>query len=388
MTNARHLPQTGWRRWIGDASGAFGDLGVFLPLMIGLLIVGAYDASGLLVSFGIFAIATGLIYRRPVPVQPMKVIAALAITGAMTAADVMASGIVIGVVLLVLGLTGLVSRFQRLTPRTILLGVQIGLGAQLILKSADLAGDDLWFGALLLLALMVFQLAINRVGACLVLTGGAVIWGMATGSAALPETPFALHWPNVDFPGIAAFWRAAETGVLPQLALTITNAILLTVAISGDYFPQDRNRISARNLALSSGGLNLLLAPLGAVPMCHGAGGLAAQYGQGARTGLAPVIFGSVCIAFGVMAGPHALAWLLLVPMPVIAALLAYAGCQLLNVQRLGHLRPACLTIIAATAVTSVLVNVVAGLAIGCLAEFLRSRLLRRREALQPARGQ
>jgi hypothetical protein len=387
MSSSERPLDKGWPRWIGDASGAFGDLGIFLPLMIGLLIVGTYDASGLLVSFGIFAIATGLIYRRPIPAQPMKAIAALAITGAMTASDVMASGLIIGIVLLVLGFTGLVGRFERLVPRTILFGVQFGLGAQLILTSANLAGSDLWLGAILLLGLAAFQLAVSQAGACLVLIGGAVVWVLAMGSATLPAAPLALHWPHIDMPSAAAYWRAMETGVLPQLALTITNAVLLTAAVSADYFPQDRKRVSARNLALSSGGLNLLLAPLGAIPMCHGAGGLAAQYGQGARTGLAPVIFGCVCIMIGLLAGPQALAWLLLIPMPVIAALLAFAGFQLLNVRRLGVLRPTCLAIIGLTAIVSLLVNVAAGLIIGCIAELVRSRLLRGREAFQPARG-
>jgi MFS superfamily sulfate permease-like transporter len=374
----------GWRPWLGDISGAFADLGIFLPLVIGLLIVGAHDASGILVGFGVFAIATGLYYRRPVPVQPMKAIAALAITGVMTASDMMASGIILGVVLLALGGSGLIVHVERLVPRTILFGIQLGLGLSLIVTSAALAGQELWLGVMLFAVLVALGLTRLREAGCLILLACAIAWPLTSGAAQLPPGSAGWHWPGLHMADLDAYWRAMETGVLPQLALTVTNAVLLTAAIAGDYFPQDRHRINARNLAMSSGGLNLLLAPFGAVPMCHGAGGLAAQYGQGARTGLAPVIFGVSCLALGVLAGPNALAWLELIPMAVIAALLAFAGYQLMNVRRLTFLRPACLTIIGLTALVSLLVNVAVGLLVGCLAELVRAQLGRRYAQLRP----
>ncbi|HKJ62125.1 MAG TPA: putative sulfate/molybdate transporter [Hyphomicrobiales bacterium] len=366
-------------QWIGDMSGAFADLGTFLPLVLGLLVVGTYDASGMMVGFGVFAIATGVLYRRPVPVQPMKVIAALAITGGMTASAVTASGIMIGLVLLVLGVTGLINHLERAVPRTILLGVQIGLGLSLLSTSAGLAGAAPWLGLAVFGLLIAFQFSRLRTVGCLIILGGAVLWSAVFGAVQISSGSFAWSLPGLHEPDLTALHQALETGVLPQLALTITNAILLTAVLAADYFPQDRNRLSARNLALSSGGLNLLLAPFGAIPMCHGAGGLAAQYAQGARTGWAPAVFGVSCLALGVFAGPNAPAWLSLVPMPVIAALLAFAGFQLVNLNRLYYLRWSCLVIVGLTALICVLVNAAAGLFVGVLAEFARSRLPRGR---------
>lgn len=365
----------GWPQWVGDISGAFADLGTFLPLVIGLLVLGAYDATGLLVGFGVFAVATGLFYRRPVPVQPMKAIAALAITGGMAASAVTASGLIIGVTLLVLGATGLINHLERIVPRTILFGIQLGLGLSLIMTSAGLAGGDLWLALVVLGLLVALQFSGLRAVGCLIVLSGAILWPLASGSVQLPEGAIGWHFPSLHAAGLPALREALETGVLPQLALTVTNAVLLTAALSADYFPQERHRISARNLALTSGGLNLLLAPFGAVPMCHGAGGLAAQYGQGARTGLAPIVFGGVCLALGLLSGPSALAWLSLVPISVIAALLAFAGFQLMNVRRLQALRPGCLAIIGLTALVCVFANVAAGLFIGLVAELVRSRL-------------
>jgi MFS superfamily sulfate permease-like transporter len=361
--------------WLGDASGAFGDLGTFLPLVIGLLVLGSYKPAGLLVGFGVFAIATGVFYRRPIPVQPMKAVAALAITGAISPAAVALSGLVIGGALVVLGAFRLIDRLERLVPRTVLLGIQLGLGVSLMMTSVSLLGGDLWLGLLVLAALAALQLTALRSASCLILLLGGVAWSLAAGATQLPTEAVGWHFPGLAMIQTSALSEALGSAVLPQLALTVTNAVLLTAALSADYFPQSRARVSTRNLALSSGLFNLLLAPFGAIPMCHGAGGLAAQYAQGARTGLAPVIFGATCLLLGVLTGPQALAWLSLVPMPVIAALLAYAGWQLADVNRLVGVRRDCLAIIAVTMAASVLVNPAVGLLAGVGAEQLRARL-------------
>jgi SulP family sulfate permease len=374
-----------WPRLLGDVSGAFADLGTFLPLVIGLLLLNRVDPSGLLVGFGLFALATGAIYRLPMPVQPMKAVAAVAIAGGLDAAAMTASGLLLGVTLLVLGLTGLIGRLDRLVPRTVLFGIQLGLGLQLVLAAIGLAEGQLWLAALALLALLLFQASARlRPVACLLLLAGAVLWSLAAGAilppAAAEAAPFGLDLGAFRALDAAAFGVALETVYLPQLALTVTNAVLLTAALSADLFPEHRARVSPKRLALSSGALNILLAPLGAMPMCHGAGGLAAQYHQGARTGLAPALFGSACLLLALLAGTDALAWLLLVPMPVVAVVLAYAGIQLAYPRRLAGLRPQCLTIIALTALTAVFWNVAVALVAGLLAEHLRSTLNARRQ--------
>src|SRR3954470_16953504 len=97
--------------------------------------------------------------------------------------------------------------------------------------------------------------------------------------------------PRLVVPTWDEVWHSFEIAVLPQLSLTLTNAIIVTASLSRDLFPAASARASERNLALSSGLANLLLCPLGAMPMCHRAGGLQAQYRFGGRTGLTPIIF-------------------------------------------------------------------------------------------------
>lgn len=348
--------------------------------MIGILILGKFDPSGVLVGFGIFAIVTGSLYRLPIPVQPMKLVAALAIAGGMSAAAVTASGLLLGLSLLALGASGLIGKMNRLVPRTVLLGIQLGLGVHLMIASVGLAGDHLIIGLGALGLLAVLQATSLRSFGCFLLLAAALIWVLVGGAAPWPS--MALGWYPPSLIGIdsAALPEALETAFWPQLALTVTNAVLLTAAVSADYFPAARNRVTPQRLAMSSGALNLLLAPIGALPMCHGAGGLAAQYHQGARSGLAPMIFGGVCLLLGLLAGPKALGWLLLVPIPVVAALLAYAGFQLADLKRLTQVSRSCLAIIGLTAMVSVLLNPAVGLFAGLGVELLRSSIGRLRQ--------
>ncbi|MEM7045545.1 MAG: molybdate transporter family protein [Pseudomonadota bacterium] len=362
-------------RFMGDLSGAFADLGTFLPLVIGLLVLGPFDPTGLMIGFGLFAILTGLIYRLPVPVQPMKLVAALAIAGGLTAETMMASGLLLGLALLILGGTGLIDRMHRLIPRTVLAGLQLALGLHLLHASIGLAKEApgiglLAFGLLLLLLMTPFRSLV-----CLLLLTAGIAWSLTLGDGTMPALDLALHLPGIGLPSFEGFSEAAVTVFWPQLALTVTNAVLLTSVLAVEYFPKTGPRAGPRQLALTSGGLNLLLAPIGAMPMCHGAGGLAAQVHQGARSGLAPIAFGTVCLALGLLAGPLSLDLLLLVPLPVIAVLLGYAGLHLMASRPLLQADWTCRGIIASIALVSLAFDMVAGLAAGLVFELIRSQI-------------
>lgn len=59
---------------LAEISGAVGDLGTLLPLMITLAVNGSISLSTTLVFSGLFNILTGVMFGIPLPVQPMKVI--------------------------------------------------------------------------------------------------------------------------------------------------------------------------------------------------------------------------------------------------------------------------------------------------------------------------
>ena len=365
-------------RLFGDAVGAFGDLGTFLPLVVAILATGAFAAGGILWGFGLFAIATGLVYRRPVPVQPMKAVSALIIIGQLTPGETAATGLLVGAALLTLGATGLISRLNRLIPLSVLPGIQAGLGLQLLLAGLKIPGAEAGYSVYAVLAVILAGLLAMRYfrfGFVLlpVLLGGGIGYSLVAGGS--PPMSFAVALPAMLLPGADDFAAAVGTSLLPQLALTVTNAVLLTALIAADYFPQDKDRISPRRLSLTTGVLNLALAPFGALPMCHGAGGLPAQYRFGARTGLAPVIFGVACILLALLAGETAAQWMALVPAAVVAAMLAFAGIQLVNVKKLASVRTDCYPAIAAVTVISVAFGITWGLLAGLVIEFGRNAL-------------
>ncbi len=55
-----------------EVAGAFGDLGTLVPFVVAYLAVLKMDASSVLFAFGISMLVCGVVYRTPIPVQPMK----------------------------------------------------------------------------------------------------------------------------------------------------------------------------------------------------------------------------------------------------------------------------------------------------------------------------
>ncbi|MBC7181961.1 MAG: benzoate transporter, partial [Marinobacter sp.] len=101
---------------VGDASGALGDLGTLIPLGLGAIGLAGLAPMPVLMGFALFYIATGLYYRLPVPVQPMKAVAALLLATQVSSQSLIASGVLIGAILLALGLTGWINGAARLIP--------------------------------------------------------------------------------------------------------------------------------------------------------------------------------------------------------------------------------------------------------------------------------
>ena len=189
---------------------------------------------------------------------------------------------------------------------------------------------------------------------------------------------FAWSLPKLVMPSWEDVWRGIELAVIPQLPLTLTNAVIVTASLCREMFPADAVRASEWRLALSSGIANLTLAPFGAMPMCHGAGGLQAQYRFGARTGLAPILFGAILLVIGLGFAESAGQLFAVVPIGAVGALLIIAGTDLALSRQLFDGRPSCWPVIGITALLTVMTNPAVGLAAGWLAELCRAAIVRR----------
>lgn len=366
------------QRHAGDLSGAFADLGTFLPIVLGVLTLQQMEPSGLFIGFGLFALAVALIYRRPVPVQPMKVVGAVAIAGHLDAAGVAATGVLLGLVLLVLAATGIISRLARHIPDAVLAGVQLGIGLYLVWGGLRLFEEDWIIGVAALLLLALLRQTPLRSFTVLLVVIGISCWTFFSAEAAFPALRPGLYLPPLSGFGWRDLSLSATTVLLPQLALTLTNATVLTAAIAAELFPQERERITPDRLALSTGALNLILAPLGAFPMCHGAGGLVVQHRFGARTGLAPALFGLGCLSLGLFLGGDALKLLALLPLSAVGALLVYAGAQLAMSRKLLQLTRWESAVVLVSALCCVVFNVAVGLLAGLLLVWLKGWLVTR----------
>ena len=351
-----------------EASGALGDLGTLLPLMIAAVVLGGLAPGPVLLGFAAFYVVTAFVYRLPVPVQPMKAVVAVMLITQVPPAAVALAGVLIGTVLLVLGTTGWIDRLVRLVPHSVISGLQLGLGLMLAMVALRLMADTPMAGGVALV--LLFGLIRAGLPAALIFVALIVPLGAALGL------------PAVDLPPVK---EGAEGGILPvalgslavpQLSLTLTNAVLLTAVVMKDFFGARADHVTPRRLALSSGLANLILAPLGALPMCDGAGGSAAHWKFGARTGGAPLMIGLALALLALIPGGFAV--LTLIPAAALGALLLVASVELAVSKRLFDAVPSCRPVIAVTAAGVVLWNPLAALVLGTLAEVIRKAVVRR----------
>ena len=313
-------------------AAAFADLGTFIPYVVAYVSVLGMDPVGILLAFGLALVCCGLVYRTPLPVQPMKAIGAVALAQAATlsAGAVVAASLVSGALWLALGLSGAASRLARAIPREAVLGVMLGLGLSFMLQGLRMMGSD-WPAAVAALALAVVLRNSRLLPAMLVLLAGGLAYGVARQPALWDQAAFGFH---VRLPTLALAqldWQDFVNGTLllalPQLPLTLGNAVIGTAEENNRLFPH--RATSVRKLSVSTGLMNLAGGAIGGVPMCHGAGGMAAYAAFGARTGGAPIIFGAALVLLALFFSGAIVFLLQAVPAAVLGAILFLTGARL-----------------------------------------------------------
>lgn len=316
-----------------ELAGAFGDLGTLVPFVVGYVTINRLDPQGVLLGFGLMALATGLYFRTPMPVQPMKAIATVAVTQASTVSPAMiwASGLVTGVFWLAMAITGAVSWVAALTSRPVVRGLVLGLGLSFILEGVNLMqqGPALAIAGAALTFLLLSQ---SRLPAMLVLLLYGALAALVTDRNLVSDLSAlspGFRLPSVGLPslGLRDVVQGTLVLALPQAALTLGNAIIATREENNALFP-DRP-VSVRLLAADHGVMNLLGAALGGVPMCRGAGGMAGHIRFGARTGGALVILGMLLLVVALFLSASVDTLFRLFPMPVLGVILFFGGMEL-----------------------------------------------------------
>jgi MFS superfamily sulfate permease-like transporter len=304
--------------------------------VVAYLAVLKMDPAGVLFGFGIAMVVCGLVYRTPVPVQPMKAAGAIATTQAaqtltLTPAMVHGASLVTGLIWLVLGLTGTANRVANLVRRPIVVGIVLGLGFGFMIEGAKMMSQNWWVGGAALLGTAL--LLSNRVipAMFLLLLLGAVYGLLAdpTLLAALRAVEMEPRLPTFALTGLS--WNDLLIGTLflalPQVPLTLGNAVIAITEENNRLFPE--RPVTQDKIATSTGLMNLLGAGIGGVPMCHGAGGMAGHVRFGARTGGAVVILGGLLLVTALFFSGSVGTLLRLFPPAILGVILFLTGAQL-----------------------------------------------------------
>jgi MFS superfamily sulfate permease-like transporter len=353
-----------------EISGSLGDLGTFLPLALGFITQCGLSPAPVFFFAGLWNVATGFLFRLPIPVQPMKAVAAAAIAEGMTPGEIAAAGILMGGIVFLIGISPGAGRLLSLTPRAVVRGIQLGIGLKLLLTGVQamtplplLGWDSLLVGGVSV-TLIVLSYFRRKVPAALIL----FLLGFLLLSVSRPGLfgNFSLTtWaPALVVPSPVDWWRGFTRGAIAQIPLTLLNSVVAVCALSGDLFPG--RKIPEAKMARSVGAMNLVSCWFGGMPMCHGAGGLAGQYHFGARTGGSVVFLGGMKMAVGIAAATALLAPLRAFPNSILGALLVFAGLELsLPARDLPGREDFLVALLTAGMILSV--NVTAGFLVGIL---------------------
>lgn len=323
----------------GEVAGSLGDMGTLIPLLVGMVTINGLDLGSALIFAGLFNLLSGFIFGIPMAVQPMKAIAAVAISEGLTVQQILAAGLVTGAVIFAFGITRLIELFNGLIPTSVVRGLQLGLGISLAIKGITMViGTGRLFGydsislgvASGVLVLLLFfskrfpgALVVFVLGLVMMILNAPELLGSLRPGLYLPKL---VQLSSTDFS--LGFIKAA----IPQIPLTTLNSVIAVCALSHDLFP--KRGAGTREVSISVGLMNLIGCWFGAMPMCHGAGGLAGQYRFGARTGGSVIFLGVVKMAIGLFFGASAIALLVGYPLSVLGVLLIFAGMELCIVTR------------------------------------------------------
>lgn len=346
-----------------ELSGSMGDFGTLFPLAIGYMAVCGLDPAGFLVMMGLANIVTGLVYRLPMPIEPMKVLAVVAIAQHWSPSLVYASGIAMGIVWLLFAATNLIGRIARITPKSVIWGIQVTLGILLALEAVKMLSTS-WALGIVSLLIVVFFRESRHAPAAVVLMGLGLVWVILRGDLA------GIAPPSFTLPPLARFsleevWQSFLLAGFAQIPLTVTNATIATAALIRSYWPDQP--VSERQLSLNQGLMNLIMPFFGGMPMCHGAGGLAGQYYFGARTGGTNIIEGTIEIGLGLFFAASVAGLFTVFPTAIIGAMMFLVGFELIKVAakaRLNKDLPPLGAVVAVSLLTNMACGFVAGLAV------------------------
>lgn len=285
---------------LSNLGGAFSDAAILLPLLILLAQNIGFSSVALLLSAGVIYIITGLYFRIPMPVQPLKSLVITAIAIPASFLEVRVATFLLGsICLLCCWLRG--PAYLAYIPKRFIHGIQVALGIILMLKGVGLvSGFSLWLLplVLILLCFLSSQLVIGW----LALSGVVLAFtGVTTPTSSIEPAQ-----PAQDLLRLQTILLL----VVPQIFLTLTNSVVATHVVAQHYFKNRAFKVTQSRLLASIGFGNVVAGLIAGLPFCHGSGGLTAHVRGGASHYISNLIIGGTLLAFGLCAWMSSSVWL------------------------------------------------------------------------------
>ncbi|XP_043699612.1 molybdate transporter 2-like [Telopea speciosissima] len=362
-----------------ELGGSVGDLGTYIPIVLALTLVNHLDLGTTLIFTALYNIITGFLFGIPMPVQPMKAIAAVAISESqthLTVPQIMAAGISTASVLFLLGATGLMSFFYRFIPLPVVRGVQLSQGLSFAFSAIKYIRHEQNFatgksgsarpwlgldGLILALSALLFVVLttgsgdsvnepelpldsgepdrprrrrpLRRLRILTAIPSALLVFllGLILCFVRDPSIVKDLKFGPSKIQVVKISWHDWKTGfvraAIPQIPLSVLNSVIAVCKLSADLFPE--KEVSATAISISVGAMNLVGCWFGAVPVCHGAGGLAGQCRFGGRSGASVLFLGIGKLVLGLVFGNTFVKILGEFPIGILGVLLLFSGIEL-----------------------------------------------------------
>ncbi len=359
---------------LGELGGSLGDWGTLVPFIIGYVTIVGLSPASIFLCLGMLNIIIGIRHNLPLPLQPQKTIGSVALSQQWTPSLVISTGFGTGIIWIILGLSKKLNKIVEKIPLISVRGIQLGLGLILGWTALLFLIDNLLLG-IIALSIIVLLIKVKNVPSAVITTGFGIFFVFFTGAMSI--TDFTLSLPMIDFrlPSIFDLLIGMVVAGIAQLILTLTNVMIATVTLLRDLFPDEPNSVDANTLAINMGVMNVTIPFLGGIPLCHGSGGLAAQYAFGARTGGSMILEGIMELILGLFFSEALLKLFTAFPISILGAMLIYTA-VLLGFVAFKETEFKFIPVIIVSALICFFINISIGFIVGLVLYYVLKKVL------------
>ncbi len=336
------------------------------------------NPAGLFLCLGLTNIILGIRYNLPLPVEPQKSIGSIALSQKWSPNRVISTGFSTGVVWFILGATKILEKISKKVPKLSVRGIQLGLSFILGWAAILMFINDYILGLISLMIIIVF-IRWEKFPTAILLVVLGIVMIIFSGKINIDILKFNVPIITFHFPTWENILIGFFIAGIGQLILTLTNVMIATIALLKELFPEDEGDINANNLASNMGIINLISPFFGGIPLCHGSGGLAAQYAFGARTGGSMIFEGIIEVFLGLFFSDLLFTTFLFFPEGILAAMLIYTSFTLGKValDKISDWKK--IVMVLVSALVCLFINITFGFLVGLLF-YLIDKKIRRNE--------